>query len=102
MHTVHDGLEAVEAARWFRPDAAFVDIGMPRLNGLEAARRIRDEPWGKTMVLVAITGWGQEADKLRAREAGFDNHLVKPVEPEALFALLRTASGRAPLRAAAG
>jgi len=61
---------------------------MPKLNGFEAARRIRQEPWGRKMVLVAITGWGQQEDKRRALEAGFDEHLTKPVAPEALDRLL--------------
>ena len=88
VHAVHDGQEAVEAAGWFRPDLALLDIGMPRLNGFDAARRIREQPWGKHMLLVAITGWGQEEDKRRATEAGFDRHLTKPVEPAALEKLL--------------
>jgi CheY-like chemotaxis protein len=88
VHTAHDGLEAVEAAKDLRPDLILLDIGMPRLNGYDAARRIRQEPWGKSVVLVALTGWGQEEDKRRSREAGFDRHLVKPVEPEALDSVL--------------
>ena len=60
VHAAHDGQEAVEAAGWFRPDVAFLDIGMPKLNGLQAARRIREQPWGRKVVLVAVTGWGQE------------------------------------------
>jgi len=88
VHAVQDGQEAVEAARWFRPEVALLDIGMPKLNGFEAARRIRQEPWGRKMVLVAITGWGQREDKRRALEAGFDEHLTKPVAPEALDRLL--------------
>jgi PAS domain S-box-containing protein len=88
VHAVHDGQEAVEAAAWFRPDLALLDIGMPKLNGFEAARHIREQPWGKNMVLVAITGWGQEEDKRRATEAGFDLHLTKPADPAALEKLL--------------
>jgi CheY-like chemotaxis protein len=78
----------VEAAGWFQPEVALLDIGMPRLNGFEAARRIREGPWGKQMVLVAITGWGQEEDKRRAAEAGFDHHLTKPADPSALESIL--------------
>jgi PAS domain S-box-containing protein len=88
VHAVHDGHEAVEAVAWFRPEFILLDIGMPRLNGFEAARRIRQQPGGKTIVLVAITGWGQEEDKRRASEAGFDYHLTKPVDPAALEKLL--------------
>jgi CheY-like chemotaxis protein/two-component sensor histidine kinase len=96
VHAVHDGQEAVEAAGWFRPEVALLDIGMPRLNGYEACRRIRVEPWGKNTVLVAITGWGQEEDKRRATEAGFDEHLTKPVEPAALERLLAGLTARTP------
>ncbi len=62
-HTAHDGLEAVEAAASFRPDVVLLDIGLPKLNGYEVARKIREQPWGKSMVLVALTGWGQEEDR---------------------------------------
>jgi PAS domain S-box-containing protein len=86
--TAHDGLEAIDMAAEYRPDIVFMDIGMPKLNGYEAARRIREQPWGKRMVLVALTGWGQEEDKQRTKEAGFDHHLVKPVEPDILRRLL--------------
>ena len=65
-----------------------MDIGMPKMNGYEAARRIRQESWGKRMVLIAVTGWGQEEDKRRAVEAGFDHHLTKPIEAAALEKLL--------------
>ncbi len=88
VHAVHDGQEAVDAAAWFRPDLALLDIGMPKLNGLEACRHIREQPWSKNVILVAITGWGQEEDKRRATEAGFDHHLTKPVDPAALMKLL--------------
>ncbi len=88
VHAVHDGQEAFEAAAWFRPDLALLDIGMPRLNGYDCCRRIREQSWGRQIVLVAITGWGQEEDKRRATEAGFDRHLTKPVAPAALEKLL--------------
>jgi PAS domain S-box-containing protein len=86
--TAHDGVEALELAEAFRPDVVLLDIGMPRLNGYDAARRIREQPWGKDMILVAVTGWGQEQDKRRSEAAGFNFHLVKPVEPAALDKLL--------------
>jgi CheY-like chemotaxis protein len=88
VRTAHDGLEAVGAAGEFRPDVVLLDIGLPKLNGYEAARRIREEPWGKHAVLIAVTGWGQEDDKRRAKEAGFDRHMVKPVDPAALMETL--------------
>jgi PAS domain S-box-containing protein len=84
----YDGAEAVELASRFRPDVIFLDIGMPNLNGYDAARQIRAHEWGKMIVLVALTGWGQEEDRRRSEQAGFDVHMVKPVDPSALAALL--------------
>jgi CheY-like chemotaxis protein len=84
VRTVFDGAAALEMAAHFRPDVVLLDIGMPKLDGYETARRIRRQPWGKQMVLAALTGWGQEEDKRRTREAGFDHHFVKPVEPAVL------------------
>jgi PAS domain S-box-containing protein len=78
--TAHDGHEAVGLVEAFKPDVAFLDLGMPKLDGYAAARRIREEPWGRSVVLVAVTGWGQDEDKRRSQEAGFDAHLVKPVD----------------------
>jgi PAS domain S-box-containing protein len=86
--TAYDGLEAVEAAATFRPDVILLDIGLPELNGYEVARKIREQPWGKKMALVALTGWGQEEDRRRSQEAGFNHHLTKPVDPAALTKLL--------------
>ena len=91
IRTAHDGLEAVEAAEAFRPDVILLDIGLPKLNGYEACRRIREQPWGKDMVLVALTGWGQEEDRRRSEEAGFNHHMVKPVDPRLDEAAGRTA-----------
>jgi CheY-like chemotaxis protein len=88
IRTAHDGVEACEAASRFCPDVAVLDIGLPRMNGYEVARRIRRESWGKSMVLIAVTGWGQESDKHSAHEAGFDRHMVKPVDPAAFLRLL--------------
>jgi CheY-like chemotaxis protein len=84
----HDGLEAVVAADEFRPEFVLLDIGLPRLNGFEACRRIREQPWGKTMTLVALTGWGQDDDRRKSHDAGFDHHLVKPVDYVTLMKLL--------------
>ena len=86
--TADDGLQALDVAAAFRPDVVLLDIGMPRLNGYDAARRIREQPWGSQMVLVALTGWGQDDDKRKSQEAGFDLHMVKPVNPEDLESLL--------------
>ena len=94
--TAHDGLEALEVAAAFRPDVMFLDIGMPKLNGYEVGRRMRQHAWGKDVVLIALTGWGQEDDKRRSMEAGFDFHLVKPVLPDALDELLAGVTSKRP------
>ncbi|WP_439623146.1 PAS domain S-box protein [Gemmata sp.] len=86
--TAHDGLEAVAAAEAFRPDVILMDIGMPKLNGYDACRRIRQQPRGKTVIVVAQTGWGQDDDKRKSRDAGFNFHMVKPVDPAALQTML--------------
>ncbi len=88
VRTANDGLEAVEVGTAFQPDVVMLDIGMPKLNGYEACRRIRASQWGEGIVLIAITGWGQDDDKRRSREAGFNHHLVKPVDPAELKKLL--------------
>jgi CheY-like chemotaxis protein len=88
VRTAHDGLEGVAAAAAYRPDLILLDIGMPKLNGYEACRRIRKEPWGKGILIAAVTGWGQEEDKRRSEKAGFDHHLIKPVGPTAIEKLL--------------
>jgi PAS domain S-box-containing protein len=86
--TAYDGEQAVEAAEAIRPDVALLDIGMPKLNGYETCRRIREQPWGQGMFLIALTGWGQAEDRRRAEAAGFNLHMVKPVDPEFLMKLL--------------
>jgi PAS domain S-box-containing protein len=85
---VHDGTAALQAAEEMRPEVAILDIGMPGLSGYEVARRIADQPWAGKTLLVALTGWGQEADRRRAKDAGFHHYFVKPVEPDTLFELL--------------
>jgi len=85
---VHDGPQALEAAQRLRPDVVLLDIGLPRMNGYEVCRRIRQESWGQDLTVVALTGWGQEEDRQRSREAGFDAHLVKPVDYDNLTKLL--------------
>jgi len=87
--TAADGEEAIEQARTFGPQIIFMDLAMPRLDGLEAARRIRALPQGEHMRIVALTGWGQEADRQRTRDAGMDHHLIKPVSLDALQNVLR-------------
>jgi PAS domain S-box-containing protein len=86
--TAYDGLQAMEAAASFRPDVMLLDIGLPKLNGYEVARKIREQPWGKKLMLVALTGWGQEEDRKKSQEAGFDAHMIKPVDHSALAKLL--------------
>jgi CheY-like chemotaxis protein len=86
--TAYDGQSALERARQLDPDVVLLDIGLPRLDGFEVARRLREEHAGKPMVLVALTGYGQERDRVRAREAGFDHHFLKPVRLEMLERLL--------------
>ncbi len=98
VRTAHDGLEAVGAADGFRPDVVLLDIGLPRLNGYDVARRLRQQPWGQQAVLIAVTGWGQDGDRQRSKEAGFDHHMVKPVDPSALLDLLTTLARTAATR----
>jgi signal transduction histidine kinase len=88
VFSASNGAAALETAVRHVPDIALLDIGMPLLDGYEVARRIRAEEWGKSVTLVALTGWGQESDRRRSHEAGFDTHLVKPLDPERLTALL--------------
>lgn len=80
VRTAHDGIAAIEVAAEFRPEIILMDVGMPRLNGLDAARRIKSEPWGQPMSIIALTGWGQEDDRQRSADAGCAGHLVKPVD----------------------
>ncbi len=88
VRTAGDGAKGVQAAGEFRPHIVLLDIGLPRLNGYEACRLIRQEAWGKSMVLIAVTGWGAEEDRRKSQEAGFDYHMVKPVDPTSLMKLL--------------
>jgi PAS domain S-box-containing protein len=85
VRLAHDGMQAVEAAEAHRPDTIVRDLGMPVMDGLEACRRIRRAPWGRSARIIALTGWGSEADRERTAAAGFDLHLVKPVEPDRLL-----------------
>ena len=93
VRTAHDGIEAVEAAEGYRPEVILMDVGMPRLNGYEATRRIREQPWARPVIIIALTGWGQEGDRVQSREAGCDGHLVKPVDLRDLEQLLTALTG---------
>jgi CheY-like chemotaxis protein len=93
--TAYDGEEAVAVANEFRPAVILLDIGLPRLNGYEACRRIREQTKGKELVIIAQTGWGQDEDRQRTHQAGFDHHMVKPVDPQALMSLLAELSNAA-------
>ncbi len=89
VRTAHDGREGIELVESFQPDIVILDIGLPGMNGYEVARRLRALPGGDRLFLVAMTGYGQEEDRRRSRDAGFDRHLVKPVAVEALSELFR-------------
>jgi CheY-like chemotaxis protein len=89
VHIATDGMLALDMAARLQPDFAVLDIGMPGLTGHEVARRIRREDWGQTMVLIAVTGWGQEADKRTTIESGFDHHVTKPADASTILRLLR-------------
>ena len=90
VHKAHDGLDAVNVAARLRPDVILLDIGLPSLNGYDVCRRIRQQPEAGEALIVALTGWGQEEDKRRSREAGFDSHLVKPVNLQVLVTLINS------------
>lgn len=93
---VHDGLEVVEAARHFRPDVILLDVGLPGINGYQAAALLREESLFGQTLMVALTGWGSDAHRRASREAGFNFHLTKPVEAEALLEVLARARRRGP------
>jgi len=88
VRVAHSGRAALEITRGYEPHAVFLDIGMPGMDGYEVARRLRQQPNLKSVVLAALTGWGQQEDRRRTAEAGFDHHLVKPPEPQAVEAVL--------------
>ncbi len=88
LHIAHDGEQALAVAESCRPNVVLLDIGMPKMNGYEVCRRFRQLDWGRTMTVIALTGWGQEQDRRRTAEAGFDHHLVKPADPNALLQVL--------------
>jgi PAS domain S-box-containing protein len=92
VQTAYDGVEAVEKAAVYRPDVILLDIGLPKMNGYNACRAIREQPWGKNIVMVALTGWGQDEDRRKSVAAGFDSHLVKPVDLDDIMTLLGSSS----------
>ena len=96
VRTAYDGMEALQIAEKFAPQVALLDIGMPNLNGYQTARRLRQQSWGSSMLLVALTGWGQEQDRRQATAAGFDVHLVKPGDPQIIGALIEQSVPRQP------
>lgn len=89
VELVYDGIEALRMAEWRKPEVILLDLGIPKLNGYEVARQLRLQPWGKSMVLIAHTGWGTKEDIQRSQDAGFDYHLTKPVDPVVLMELLK-------------
>jgi DNA-binding response OmpR family regulator len=88
VRTAYDGREALEIAGRFGPDVVLLDLGLPVLDGIATCRELRARPGGDAMLIVAQTGWGQDEDRRRTREAGFDHHIVKPADPALLCALL--------------
>jgi CheY-like chemotaxis protein len=92
VRTAHDGPAALGEAEAFRPEVVLLDIGLPRMDGYEVARRLRQHEGLKQAFVVALTGYGQDEDRRRAREAGFDVHLVKPADPEAVLQLVARAA----------
>lgn len=98
VRIAYDGLEALDAEADFRPEVVLLDIGMPKLSGYDVAKRIR-QARGNAVLIVAITGWGQEDDRQRARDAGFNHHFTKPVDFEMLLELIDRESPGTPARA---
>jgi len=94
-YLAHDGVEAVEAIEEHRPEVVLLDIGLPRLTGHEVCRHVRQQPWGQDIVMIALTGWGQDDDRRKSEEAGFNGHLVKPVDYDKLLELLSSLTNSA-------
>ena len=98
VETASDGASGLEKAAAFKPDVAILDIGLPKVNGYELARQIREQQWSKNVTLVALTGWGQEQHRRRSEESGFNHHLTKPVEFDVLQEILAAADACQPQR----
>jgi two-component system CheB/CheR fusion protein len=94
VQVAHDGVAGLQLAAATRPDLMFLDIGMPGMDGYQVARQLRKTPGLEKVILVALTGWGQQEDRRRTAEAGFDHHLVKPPEPKLLERLLSELGSR--------
>ncbi len=92
VRTAYDGVQALDLATGFHPDVVLLDLGMPRMDGYEACRRLRAQPWGAGMTVFAVTGWGREDDRRKTQQAGFDGHLVKPVAPDVIARTLSSAA----------
>lgn len=88
VRTAHDGPEAIEVAQAHQPEVVLLDIGLPSMDGYEVAKRLREHGANRDCIIIAISGYGQEDDRQRGREAGFDHHLVKPIDPDTLLTLL--------------
>ena len=88
VRTAFDGVEALDVANEFHPDLVLLDLGMPRMDGYEACRRLRAQPWCARTRVVAVTGWGRDDDRQKTRMAGFDQHLIKPVAPDVITGIL--------------
>jgi CheY-like chemotaxis protein len=95
----HDGVEALEVAEHMRPDVVLLDIGLPKMNGRDVCRVMRSKSWGYKISIVAMTGWGQEGDRRKSTDAGFDHHLVKPVGLAVLASVLAECGARSNDRA---
>ena len=95
VHVAYDGESALRLAETLLPEIVLLDLGMPALNGFDVCRRIRAAPWGRAMRVIAQTGWGQGEDRQRTRGAGFDHHVVKPIDVAALDALIRSPAASA-------
>ena len=95
VRTAFDGVEALDLASQFNPDVVLLDLGMPRMDGYEACRRLRAQPWGAHMTVVAVTGWGREDDRLRTEVAVVDQPWVRPVGPAVMASMLTGAAPRA-------
>jgi CheY-like chemotaxis protein len=96
VEVAYGGEEGIAAAERFRPDVILLDIGMPKVNGYDVCRHIRQQSWGKEIFIVALTGWGREHDRQRTSEAGFHHHMVKPADPATLSRILGTLQSVAP------
>ncbi len=94
VRTANDGEEAIRKALEFEPDVVLCDIGLPKMSGYEVCQALKERMASNGILFIAVTGWGQESDRLKSREAGFDHHLVKPVDPQQIFAIIEDLMGQ--------